>query len=141
VAAAEPETKQQQNHHQMRTLKGSKSQIYPRSATTAEGGGGLGPVRAGMKNAQATNLFMSRDVYDSPFLKRGLQSTSDPAAWLAGIPSYINLRQQAEASTMTANEAWGSCSSYGNYSAAPTATLTSNQNACSSGNCVLGQYA
>jgi len=90
-------------------------------------------------NTQAANLFMSFDVYDSPFLKRGLQSTSDPAGWLAGIPSYSNLRQQAEASTMTANEPWGACSSYGNYSAAPNASLTSN-NKCS-GNCVLGQYA
>ena len=148
VAAVEPELKhnqqhqqQHQQHQQMRTLKGSKSVVNPRSAIIPDGGGGFAPVKAGMKNAQAANLFMSRDVYDSPFLKRGLQSTSDPAGWLAGIPSYTNLRQQAEASTMTANEAWGACSSYGNYSAAPTATLTSNQNTCSSGNCVLGQYA
>ena len=123
------------SQQQMRTLKGTQPHIYSRDTIIPEG-----RAEGMKKNAQAANLFMSKDVYDSPFLKRGLQSTSDPAGWLAGIPSYSNLRQQAEASTMTANEAWGACSSYGNYSAAPTATLTSNSNSCS-GNCVLGQYA
>ena len=89
-------------------------------------------------DTQAARIRMSYDVYDSPFLKRGLQSTSDPAGWTTGIPSYVDLRRQAQASTMTANEPWGACSSYGNYSSFPTASLTGNST-CSSGNCVLGQ--
>jgi hypothetical protein len=125
--------KVQDDQSLLRSLKDKDTQpiVMSRATLTTEKGK--------PNNAQAANLFMSPDVFDSPFLKRGLQSTSDPAGWLAGIPSYTNLRQQAEASTMTANEPWGACSSYGNYSAAPNATLTSN-NKCS-GNCVLGQYA
>lgn len=91
-------------------------------------------------NAQAANLFMSYDVYDSPFLKRGLQSTSDPAGWLNGVPTYNNLMQRAESSTLTDAAPFGVCSSYGNYSAAPSSTLTSN-NRCGGGNCALGQRA
>jgi hypothetical protein len=93
-----------------------------------------------MANAQASHLKMSYDVYDSPFLKRGLQSTSDPAGWLTGVSTYNNLLQRAEMSSLTAAEPWGVCSSYGNYSSAPNSTLTSN-NRCAGGNCVLGQYA
>jgi hypothetical protein len=89
-------------------------------------------------NAQAANLKMSYDVYDTPFLKRGLQSTSDPAAWLNGVPTYNKLRQQAEQSSLLPNEPFGACSSYGNYSNCPNCTLTSN-NRCASGTCVLGQ--
>jgi len=90
--------------------------------------------------AQANNLFMSYDVFDSPFLKRGLQSTSDPAGWLMGVSTYNNLLQRAEASTLTDAAPWGQCSSYGNYNAAPNATLTSN-NRCGGGVCNLGQRA
>ena len=93
-----------------------------------------------MANAQASHLKMSYDVYDSPFLKRGLQSTSDPAGWLTGVSTYNNLMQRAEMSSLTAAEPWGVCSSYSNYSSAPNSTLTSN-NRCAGGNCVLGQYA
>lgn len=91
-------------------------------------------------NAQSTNLFVSYDVYDSPYLSRGLQSTSDPAGWLNGIPTYNNLMQRAESSTLTDPAPWGQCSSYGNYSASPNSSLTSN-NRCSGGNCALGQRA
>lgn len=93
-----------------------------------------------MANAQAAHLKMSYDVYDAPFLKRGLQSTSDPAGWLTGVATYNNLMQHAEMSTLTAAEPWSSCSSYGSYQSAPSSTLTSN-NRCAGGNCVLGQYA
>jgi hypothetical protein len=91
-------------------------------------------------NAQAANLFMSYDVFDKPFLDRGLQSTSDPAGWLSGVPTYNKLMQRALDSTILPAEPWGACSSFGNYSSAPQATLTSN-GMCAGGNCVLGQYA
>ena len=91
-------------------------------------------------NAQAANLFMSYDVYDSPFLKRGLQSTSDPAGWLNSIPTYNHLMQQALSSTLTDAAPWGQCASYGSYEASPNGVLTSN-NRCGGGNCALGQRA
>lgn len=91
-------------------------------------------------NAQAANLKMSYDVYDSPFLTYGTQSTSDPAGWLSGIPTYNKLRQQAEQTSLLPEEPFGTCSSYGNYSNCPNCTLTSN-NRCASGTCVLGQKA
>lgn len=90
---------------------------------------------------QGRRLYMSYDVFDPAFLVRGTQSSSDPAGWTVGVPTYVNLRQQAQASTLTADEPWGQGSSYGNYSAYPSSTLTSSRQGCGSGNCVLGQYA
>ena len=120
------------NQAQLRTLK-NYAKMHPEAKAMASA--------TAEANPQAANLFMSYDVFDTPFLRRGVQSQSDPAGWLTGVPTYNNLMQRAEASTATANEPWGACSSYGNYSSAPNATLTSNNTCGVSGNCVLGQYA
>lgn len=109
----------------LHTLKGAKSESMK-----------LQPKQ--FNKDQASDLFMSYDVFDSPYLERGVQRTSDPAGWLSGVSTYNNLIQRAQASTMVANEPWGSCSSFGNYSSAPNASLTSN-NTCNSGNCYLGE--
>lgn len=85
-----------------------------------------------------SNPYMNYDVFDRPFLSRGTQSTSDPAGYTMGVNTYVGLRQRAEASSLLPNEPWGSCSSYGTYSAAPNATLSANS--CNGNNCVCGDY-
>jgi hypothetical protein len=127
-----PVQSSQQNAPELKTLKN-----FNRAPNTAQNQRDAAQKFA---NAQAANLRMSYDVYDSPFLKYGTQSTSDPAGWLTGIPTYNNLRQQAEQTSLLPEEPFGTCSSYGNYSNCPNCTLTSN-NRCASGTCVLGQKA
>jgi hypothetical protein len=85
------------------------------------------------------NPYLSYNVFDKPFLVRGVQSTSDPAAWLSGVFTYIGLRQQSQMAGKLPNEPWGPCSSYGCYDAAPNATLSNNRNGCM-GVCVEGRY-
>lgn len=87
--------------------------------------------------ANGPNPYMSYDVYDKPFLSRGVQSNSDPAGYLAGIFSP-NYRQTAQETSPVPNQSWGPCSSYGSYGSCSNCTLSSNT--CI-GNCQLGQYA
>lgn len=75
--------------------------------------------------------LMPYSVFDVPFLPRTPTTTSDPAAWLTGVPSYTNLRLRNQQATATPSEPWGLNSSYGTYAALPSGTLHSQ--------CVLGQ--
>ena len=102
-------------------------------------------VNQGYKNPYLNGSYaqMSYSVFDSPYLSRGPQSTSDPAAYLTGVGSYVNLISRAQQSTILPNEPWGTCSSYGNYNSAPNASLSAGSvigGSCIGGNCLEGDY-
>lgn len=89
------------------------------------------------------NPYMSYSVFSKPFLSRGKQSFFDPAGYMVGVTSYVDLRKNAEQSSILPNESWGSCSSYGNYSSSPNTTLSSESvigESCVTGSCLQGDY-
>ena len=87
-------------------------------------------------------MMISRDVFSTPYLVKGLQNTSDPSGVNIGISTYTNLQQRAEASSILPNEPWSQCSSYGIYSSCDSCALlpAKSSNLCV-GNCLAGEYA
>ena len=86
---------------------------------------------------------MSFSVFSKPYLARGKQESSDPAGYMQGVSTYASLMKNAEQSTILPNEPWGTCSSYGNYSSAPNASLSAGSmigGSCVSGSCLEGDY-
>jgi hypothetical protein len=88
--------------------------------------------------AGKANPYMSYDVFDKAYLERGLQSNSDPAGYLMGLPTLNNFMKLAEQSSQVPNKGWGPCSSFGNYGSSASSALSGSS--CI-GNCALGEYA